>query len=82
VQPVLQLLVINASDVLDAVMDPNNLSLRDAVALANNNPGSTITLGSALSGVPIQLSLGELLITAPVTVQGLGPASSIIDAQH
>jgi hypothetical protein len=79
----LKLHVTSARDTLAAVPDPNNLSLRDALALANANPGpDTITFDPSLSGVPIQLSLGQLLITDPVTIQGLDAAHTVIDAQQ
>jgi hypothetical protein len=79
----LRLFVTSPKDTLDATPDPNNLSLRDALAVANNNPGAdTITFAPALSGVPIQLTLGQLLITDAVTIQGLGPANTTIDAQQ
>jgi predicted outer membrane repeat protein len=79
----LHLLVISARDKLDAVLDPKNLSLREALALANANPGpDTITLDPSLSGVPIHLSLGQLLITDAVTIQGLSAAETVIDAQQ
>jgi CSLREA domain-containing protein len=82
VQP-LRLIAVNPVDRLDAAFDPTNLTLRDALALANANPGpDTITLGPALSGVPIRLSLGALPITGPVTIQGLGAANSVLDAQQ
>jgi hypothetical protein len=79
----LHLLVISAQDKLDAVPDPKNLSLRDALSLANANPGpDIITLDPSLSGVPIRLSLGQLLITDAVTIQGLSAAEIVIDAQQ
>jgi CSLREA domain-containing protein len=79
----LQLVVTSAADRLDTTMDPTNLTLRDAIAVANNNPGpDTITFAPALSGVPIQLSLGQLEITDSVTIQGLGAPRTVIDAQQ
>jgi len=69
--------------VLDNVADPNNLSLRDAIALANARAGlDTITFVNSLAGVPIDLTLGELLITDTVTITGLGAKQTVIDAQH
>jgi hypothetical protein len=68
--------VHKSQDTMDTVMDPNDLSLRDAILVANNNPGAdTITFDPSLSGVPLKLSLGELLITDAVTIQGLGPSN-------
>src|SRR5262249_1017802 len=70
-------------DRLDTTFDPNNLTLRDAVALANSIPEpDTITFAPALSGMPIRLSLGQLQITEAGTIQGLGAASTTIDAQQ
>jgi hypothetical protein len=82
-QPPLRLRVVKPKDTLDNLIDPNFLSLRDAITLANNSPGSDIiTIDPSLRGVPLQLSLGELKITDPVTIQGLGPADTIIDARQ
>jgi CSLREA domain-containing protein len=81
--PTFPLVVTTASDVLDDVPDPAHLSLRDAVALANTNPGpDTITFAPSLAGVPIDLSLGELFITDSVQITGLGAKNTVIDAQH
>ncbi len=81
--PAIPLIVTTANDVLDTGgIDPHHLSLRDAVALANASGGpDQITFSSSLAGVPIDLTLGELLITGPVTITGLGAKSTIIDAQ-
>jgi CSLREA domain-containing protein len=79
----LSLIVRTAADRQATPIDPNNLSLREAIALANANPGSdTITFDPGLSGMPVQLSLGQLLITDAVTIQGLGAAKTVLDAQH
>jgi CSLREA domain-containing protein len=89
VQPRVALVVTSAADRLDPTFDPSNLTLRDAVALAdvNRGGGDTITFASNLSGVPIRLSQGQLPITEGVTIQGLGAAATCaasntcIDAQ-
>ncbi|HTU97076.1 MAG TPA: choice-of-anchor Q domain-containing protein [Solirubrobacteraceae bacterium] len=52
-------------------------SLRDAVAAANVNPGSTIQLAA----VPYRLMHGQLSITASMTIAGQGSASTEIDQQ-
>src|SRR5262249_19297510 len=71
-----------AEDELDPAVFLGDLSLREAVALANANPGpDTITFAAALSGVPIRLTLGEILITDDVTIQGLGADRTVLDAQ-
>src|SRR5262249_43409229 len=64
VQLVPALVVTTADDELDFAFDPNDLSLREAVALANAFPGAdTISFAPALSGLPVRLTLGELPIT-------------------
>jgi hypothetical protein len=47
-------------------------NLRSAVGLANVNPGSTIVLAPA----DYELGLGELHLTAGVTITGAGPATT------
>jgi CSLREA domain-containing protein len=81
--PTIPLIVTTAADVLDTgSIDPAHLSLRDAVAIANASAGpDQITFSNSLAGVPIDLTLGELLITGPVTITGLGAKSTIVDAQ-
>ena len=64
----LNLVVTTLTDKLDTTYDPANLSLRDAIAETNANPGTnTITFASSLNGSVINLSLGELAITDSVT---------------
>ncbi len=77
----LNLVVTTANDTLDPTYDPANLSLRDALALTNANPGTdTISFASALNGNTITLSLGELAITDSGTIDGPGAANLTIDA--
>ncbi len=79
----LSLVVNTTDDTLDAVYNPTHVTLRDAVALANANPGlDTITFDPSLNGTPIDLSLGQMSITDSVTITGNGAANTIIDAQH
>src|SRR6202012_63090 len=52
-------------------------SLRDAVAAANANPGSTIQLAA----LPYRLMHGQLGVTASTTISGQGSASTEIDQQ-
>jgi hypothetical protein len=81
--PSFPLVVTTAADVLHDNVDTTQLSLRDAVALANAHTGlDKITFAASLSGVPINLSLGELLITDSVQITGLGAKNTVIDAQH
>ena len=83
--PAFPLVVTTAADVLhDNVVNPLQLSLRDAVALANSYIGAgpaEITFAPSLAGVPIDLSLGELLITGSVQIVGLGAKNTVIDAE-
>jgi parallel beta-helix repeat protein len=67
----LNLVVTTTLDKLDATYDLANLSLREAIALANANPGAdTISFDPSLDGGTISLSLGELAITDSVTIEG------------
>jgi hypothetical protein len=76
----LDLVVTTAADALDTNYDLANLSLRDALALANANPGAdTISFAPSLSGGTINLSLGELAITDSVTIEGLGATNLTIN---
>jgi CSLREA domain-containing protein len=79
----LALVVTTEVDELDAGFDANDLGLREALAAANNNPGAdTITFAGLLSGKAVRLTLGQLQITDPVTIQGLGAINTTIDAQQ
>lgn len=63
----------NADDVDDGNYLPGNLTLREAVNLANANPGAdAITFSNALANQTITLGGTELLITDSVTITGLG----------
>jgi parallel beta-helix repeat protein len=76
----LDLVVTTAVDKLDTSYDLANLSLRDALALANANPDAdTISFAPSLSGGTINLSLGELAITDSVTIEGLGATNLTIN---
>ena len=82
--------VAGLSLVVDTVRDENDgnyatgdLSLREAVALANGSSGAnTITLASALAGQPILLRLGQMAIDDPLTIQGLGAALTTVNGQN
>ncbi|MBI3866448.1 MAG: CSLREA domain-containing protein [Planctomycetia bacterium] len=82
--PALPLVVATAADVLhDNVTDANQMSLRDAVAIANARIGAdSITFAASLSGTPINLTLGELLITDALQVAGSGAKNTIVDAKQ
>ena len=75
----LNLVVTTLADRLDTAYDPADLSLRDALAIANANPGAdTISFDSSLDGGTINLSLGQLAITDSVTIEGPGAANLTI----
>jgi hypothetical protein len=87
----LNLVVDTNVDENDGNYAPGDLSLREAIGLANLNPGpDTITFGngSASGGTDftdnaadtITLSLGEMSITGSVSITGLSPSQTIIDA--
>jgi hypothetical protein len=77
-------LVVNSSaDTLDTVYNPAHVTLRDAVAFADGYSGaSAITFSDALNGTAIDLTLGQLTISANVTITGNGAQNTIIDAQQ
>jgi len=57
------------------------LSLREAIDAANANSGAdTITFSSSLSGQRLFLTQGELVISDPVTITGLGATNTVLDA--
>jgi hypothetical protein len=59
------------------------ISMREAILASNNTPGAnSIGFASALAGKPILLTQGELFIGNAVTITGLGPANTTLDAQH
>ena len=76
-------MVTTLADKLDTTYDLANLSLRDAIAKANANPGTdTISFASNLDGGTISLSLGELAITDSVTIEGPGAANLTINGNQ
>ena len=79
----LSLVVTTANDELDPVPPVGaDLSVREALSLANGSAGAdTITFDTSLSGSIIELTLGELKITDPVTITGLGADQLSINAQ-
>ena len=76
------LVVDNPADVEDGVVTPGNLTLREALAFTNTNPGpDVIMFAPALSQAVITLSGTELVITDSVTINTLPLAGSVtIDA--
>ncbi|MFO0798581.1 MAG: choice-of-anchor Q domain-containing protein [Gemmataceae bacterium] len=77
----LELVVDTNVDEDDGNYGPGDLSLREAIRLANANPGAdAITFQPGLTGT-IALTGGEMTITSPVTITGNGAANTVIDAQ-
>ncbi len=70
-------------DEVDTNLGTGNLSLREAMILANASPGAdTIAFASSLDGNELDLTLGHMTITDPVTITGRGVSNTIIDAQQ
>jgi hypothetical protein len=88
--PFVSLIVTTENDELDAVLAPNDLSLREAVAYANGNPGAdTITFEASrftstggMPDKPILLTMGQMTITDELTITGLGADKILVDAQQ
>jgi hypothetical protein len=89
----LNLVVDTSVDENDGNYAPGNLSLREAILLANANPGAdTIAFGdgSTFGGTnftdgvadTITLSLGEMSITESLVITGLNADKTIIDANN
>ncbi len=75
--------VSTATDVVDGDYSAGQLSLREAVAIANFQSGTdTITFDAALASQTITLSDGELELTEDVVITGLGADLLTIDANH
>jgi hypothetical protein len=85
------LAVITVTSALDGVADDGDITLRKAIVAANNDTLAdsvegqqrgdgvdTIHFDSALLGQTITLTEGQLQITAPVTVEGLGVVPSCL----
>jgi CSLREA domain-containing protein len=86
-----ELISVSGPIVVDTTVDENDgalgtgdVSLREAIALANLIPGAnSITFATATDGQPIDLAnLGFMLITETLTITGNGAANTIIDGQQ
>ena len=77
------IVVDNADDVVDANYSPGELSLREAIALANTTSGvQKITFASTLDGAEIDLAFGFLAIEQAVIIDASALNKGIIiDAQ-
>ena len=73
-----ELIVSNLQDENDGDFSEEDLSLREAIAIAES--GDVVTFSSNLNNATINLSLGELLIDKNITIQGLGAEQLTIDA--
>ena len=68
---------------LDSDISTGDLSLREAIVLANGSTGAnTITFATSTSGTEFDLTLGQMVISETVTITGIGAANSVIDAQQ
>ncbi|MCA9099762.1 MAG: hypothetical protein KDA63_01345, partial [Planctomycetales bacterium] len=75
--------VDTAVDESDGDYSVGDLSLREALGLANGDVGAnTISFDPALSGATIALVLGQLDVTEAVTISGLGADVLTVDAQQ
>ena len=79
------LFITTLDDELDAAAGntPGDLSLREAIALANQNADFTLLqFNTGLTGtIALDGSLGSLQVTKPLGIYGLGADSTVIDAQ-
>ena len=71
------LLVSTLEDENDGDFGAGDLSLREAIAIADE--GATINFDSNLSGGTISLTLGELAIDKDLSIQGLGANNLTVD---
>ncbi|MEJ7593453.1 MAG: right-handed parallel beta-helix repeat-containing protein [Planctomycetaceae bacterium] len=77
------LVVSTTIDEFDNDHSVGDLSLREAIVLANGSPvANTITFDARTNGSAFNLSLGQMTITDTVTITGNGPANTFIDAQQ
>ena len=80
----IQLVVDNLTDEDDGNFSVGDLSLREAIGIASNAAGSSISFDSALfaTSQTISLSLGEIEVLASVLIEGPGQELLTIDAQE
>ena len=72
--------VTTLDDEEDGNLNEDDLSLREALAIAN--PDDTITFDPSLSGNTIILNSGELTVATGLTLRGLGADNLTIDANN
>ena len=78
----LNLTVDILTDEADGMHGPGDLSLREAIKLANGSVGTdAIDFDNSLAGGSIDLTLGQLEVNDDLTVTGLGSSQLTIDGQ-
>lgn len=76
------IVVDSTMDELDDNLSAGDLSLREAIALANSLPGAnTIAFATSTNGVEFDLLLGQMVILDTLTITGNSAISTVIDAQ-
>jgi len=76
------LVVGTLDDESDGNFAPSDLSLREAIELANLGPGfDAVSFNPSLAGGTILLTLGQLEISSQLSLVGLGAGQITIDAQ-
>jgi hypothetical protein len=81
VQILLSLVVDENTDVNDGNFTPGHLSLREAVALTNANPGpDLITIAGSLANLTLNMTGGQYAITDSVTINGPAGGPYILNA--
>ncbi len=79
---VVPIVVSTTTDDVDSDISTGDLSLREAILLANGSSGAnTITFAASTNGTEFDLSLGQMAISETVTITGNGAANTVIDAQ-
>jgi parallel beta-helix repeat protein len=80
----ISLVVDKIADVLDYNYTPGNVTLRNAIYLADNILGGidTISFAPTLSGQTIVLTLGEIAISDGLTINGLGASKLAISGNN
>jgi CSLREA domain-containing protein len=77
------IVVSTTVDELDGNISTGDLSLREAIVLANSSPGAnTITFATSTNGTEFDLSLSQFEITEILTITGNGASNTVIDAQQ
>ena len=68
------------TDEVDTIVSPEDLSLREAILLANASPGADlISFAPQTDAAEFDLSLGQLVIRDSLTLKGNGVAKTVLD---